>query len=68
MPAHISQQEILNIESFELANPPQGFVEDPFPFYDALLANAPVLQQPDGSVMLSRHSDLNSIYRDTRVL
>ncbi|AZV78117.1 cytochrome P450 [Parasedimentitalea marina] len=65
MPAHISQQATLNIENFDLANPPQGFVEDPFSFYDALLATAPVLRQPDGSVMLCRHSDLNRIYRDT---
>jgi cytochrome P450 len=51
--------------SFDLANPPEGFVEDPFPFYDALLAHAPVLEQPDGSVLLSRHADLEMVYKDT---
>jgi cytochrome P450 len=51
--------------AFDLANPPPGFVDDPFPFYDALLADAPVLRQPDGSVLLSRHADLDRIYRDT---
>ena len=51
--------------SFDLANPPAGFVEDPFPFYDALLAHAPVLEQPDGSVLLSRHADLERVYKDT---
>jgi len=65
MPLSGQQQEIVTIQDFDLANPPQGFVEDPFPFYDALLATAPVLQQPDGSVMLCRHSDLDRIYRDT---
>ncbi|MEX0364835.1 MAG: cytochrome P450 [Ruegeria sp.] len=49
----------------DLTDPPAGFVEDPFPFYDALLAHAPVLPQPDGSVLLSRHCDLDRIYRDT---
>ncbi|SFT76825.1 cytochrome P450 [Sedimentitalea nanhaiensis] len=53
------------IGGFDLANPPPGFVEDPFPFYDALLRRAPVLRQPDGSVLLSRHGDLDRVYRDT---
>lgn len=65
MPALNSQQAHVNIEGFNLADPPQGFVEDPFPFYDALLATAPVLRQPDGSVILCRHGDLDRIYRDT---
>ena len=65
MSAQETLQANVNIEGFNLANPPQGFVEDPFPYYDALLKSAPVLQQPDGSVMLCRHSDLNRIYRDT---
>ena len=50
---------------FDLTAPPKAFVEDPFPFYDALLEHAPVLRQPDGSVLLSRHADLDRIYRDT---
>lgn len=54
-----------DIHGFDLANPPQGFVEDPFPYYDALLVEAPVLVQPDGSVLISRHDDLDRIYRDT---
>jgi len=50
---------------FNLADPPEGFVTDPFPVYDALLAHAPVLRQPDGSVVICRHADLDRIYRDT---
>ncbi len=52
-------------QSFNLADPPPGFVDDPFPVYDALLKHAPVLPQPDGSVLISRHADLDRIYRDT---
>ena len=37
-------------QNLDLMNPPEGFVDDPFPFYDALLEHAPVLRQPDGSV------------------
>ncbi|MCA0870056.1 cytochrome P450 [Seohaeicola saemankumensis] len=53
------------VTGFDLANPPDGFVRDPFPVYDALLEQAPVLRQPDGSVLLCRHADLDRIYRDT---
>lgn len=53
------------IQGFDLTDPPAGFVDHPFDFYDALLRHAPVLQQPDGSVLLSRHADLDRIYRDT---
>ncbi|MCV3270442.1 cytochrome P450 [Roseobacter sinensis] len=49
---------------FNLAAPPADFVESPFPYYDALLREAPVCPQPDGSVLLSRHADLSAIYRD----
>ncbi|MDF1803174.1 cytochrome P450 [Thalassovita sp.] len=50
---------------FELASPPDGFVEEPFPVYDALLTHTPVKIQADGSVLLSRHADLERIYKDT---
>ena len=50
---------------FDLAHPPTGFVDDPFPFYDQWLAEMPICPQPDGSVLLCRHADLNAIYRDT---
>lgn len=53
------------IENFDLAHPPAGFRDDPFTYYAALLAQAPVLRQQDGSVLLSRHADLDMIYRDT---
>ena len=48
-----------------LASPPPDFTENPFPHYDALLQNTPVCPQPDGSFIISRHADLNAIYRDT---
>ncbi|HIF78935.1 MAG TPA: cytochrome P450, partial [Sulfitobacter sp.] len=50
---------------FDLSAPPEGFVENPFPHYDRLLRETPVLRQPDGSVLICRHADLNAIYRDT---
>ena len=49
----------------DLSNPPPGFVENPFPVYDALLKTAPVCAQSDGSFILSRHADLVAVYKDT---
>jgi cytochrome P450 len=49
----------------DLQKLPDGFHENPFPHYDRLLAVAPVCPQPDGSVLLSRHADLERIYKDT---
>lgn len=61
MPA-VNKDEIL---AFDLTAPPAAFVEDPFPWYAAMLKHAPVLAQPDGSYIVSRHADLDRIYRDT---
>lgn len=54
------------VAGFDLSNPPAGFRDDPFPYYADLLASQPVLPQPDGSVLISRHGDLDAIYRDTQ--
>lgn len=52
---------------FDLANPPEGFTDIPFPHYDRLLAEAPVCPQPDGSYLFARHADLSAIYRDVKL-
>jgi cytochrome P450 len=54
-------------EDFELTALPEGFAEDPFPVYRALLEHVPVKHFADGSVMLSRFADLDRVYRDTKV-
>jgi cytochrome P450 len=48
-----------------LTDPPAGFHDNPYPTYQALREQAPVCRQPDGSVIVSRHADLDRIYRDT---
>lgn len=57
----------IDITGFDLSEPPADFRADPFPYYARLLRDAPVLRQPDGSVLLSRHADLDRIYRDTKL-
>jgi len=50
---------------FDLAHPPADFTQNPWPHYDRLLRESPVTPQPDGSYLITRHADLNAIYRDT---
>jgi len=54
------------VENFDLAALPRGFHEDPYPTYRALRECAPVKLLPDGSVFLTRWTDLDRVYRDTR--
>jgi hypothetical protein len=51
--------------AFDLKRLPADFIADPFPYYQALLAHAPVKRLADGSVMLTRHADLEAVYKDT---
>ena len=50
---------------FDLARLPAEFYADPYPTYHALRMYAPVKPMPGGSYFLSRHTDLEAIYKDT---
>ncbi len=52
-------------DAFDLKRLSADFVADPFPYYRALREHAPVKRLPDGSVMLTRHADLEAVYKDT---
>ncbi|RVU15190.1 cytochrome P450 [Methylobacterium oryzihabitans] len=49
---------------FDLRRPPEGFHDDPYPVYAALRRHAPVHVAPDGQVLLTRHADLERVYKD----
>lgn len=49
----------------DLADPPDGFFDDPYPWYRAQREAAPIARAPDGSLLLTRHADLAAVYRDT---
>lgn len=51
--------------TLDLADPPKGFFEDPYPHYRALREAAPIARARDGSLLLTRHADLDAVYRDT---
>lgn len=49
----------------DLTSPPEGFTDNPYPIYRELLEHSPVLEQEDGSYLVSSYALLDSIYRDT---
>ncbi len=52
-------------EAFDVVSLPAGFHSDPYPVYHALQMHAPVHVMASGSVLVSRHADLEAIYKDT---
>ena len=51
---------------FDLAALSPAFYADPYPTYHALRMFEPVRLMPDGSYFVSRHADLETIYKDTK--
>lgn len=49
--------------AFELSAPPADFVDDPYPYYRALREHDPVRRLADGSLFLTRHEDVSTVYR-----
>lgn len=55
------------IRDFDLRRLPDAFYLDPYPFFHALRREAPLHRCPDGSWLLTRHADLNHVYRNPRL-
>ena len=53
-------------QDFDLRRLPPTFYDDPFPTYHALRTESPIREMPDGSLFLTRHADLVSVYRDAK--
>lgn len=53
------------MRSFSLKDLPDAFYDDPYPTYRALQSADPIHRMPDGSLFLTRHRDLEAIYKDT---
>ncbi|TNC07821.1 cytochrome P450 [Methylobacterium terricola] len=52
------------VQGFDLRRLPEGFIANPYPVYAALRAHAPVHRMGDGQILLSRHVDLERVYKD----
>ena len=53
------------VRGFSLQDLPPSFYDDPYPTYRALRSIDPIHRMPDGSLFLTRHRDLEAIYKDT---
>ncbi len=56
----------LSADTFDLRRLPDSFYENPYPTYDRLRTEAPVLACPDGTYLLTRYEDVRRVYRDPR--
>jgi cytochrome P450 len=52
--------------SLDLRDLPQEFYANPYPIYDWLREHEPIRRMPDGSLFLTRHADLVSVYKDAQ--
>ncbi len=52
------------MNGFDLARPPDGFIDDPYPWYARLRERSPVHRMPGGSVLITRYEDALAVYRD----
>ncbi|MEM9603719.1 MAG: cytochrome P450 [Pseudomonadota bacterium] len=55
------------IDDFDLRALPNGFYENPYPWYRALQTREPVRRMPDGSVLLTRYADVQAVYKNPTV-
>ena len=53
--------------SLDLRQLPEDFLANPYPVYADLRETEPVKRMPDGSVLLTRHADLVTVYRDAQL-
>ena len=60
----ISDSTAAAVATFDLRHLPPEFYADPFPFYRALREREPVKRMPDGSVLLTRYADCESVYKN----
>ncbi len=57
----------ISLDHFDLRALPPDFYDNPFPYYAALRAASPVRRMPDGSVLLTRHRDIEFVYKNPKL-
>ena len=50
----------MNIESFDLYNPPTDFIDNVYKYYKLLREKSPIHQNPDGSYVLTTYKEIIS--------
>ncbi|HWV55122.1 cytochrome P450 [Pseudorhodoplanes sp.] len=52
--------------AFDLKKLPADFIEDPYPYFHALRDYDPVHRMPDGSYIITRYDDCETLYKDAK--
>jgi cytochrome P450 len=52
------------MSEFDLRQLPASYYDDPYRVFAEIRATTPIYRLPDGSVLLTRHADLVTVYRD----
>ena len=52
--------------AFDLRRLPDDFIDNPYPYYHALREYDPVHRMPDGSYIVTRYDDCETLYKDAR--
>ncbi len=56
----------LAARAFDLKRLPGDFIDDPYPYYHALREHDPVHRMPDGSYIITRYDDCETLYKDAK--
>lgn len=51
-------------KAFDYFNPPEGYIDSPYPWFKLLRDHDPLHRNSDGSVLLTRHADVSTVWRD----
>ena len=57
----------MNIESFDLYNPPAGFIDNVYKYYNLLREKSPIHKNSDGSYVLTTYKDIVGVYRNFKI-
>ena len=57
----------MNIESFDLFNPPSDFIDNVYKYYNLLREKSPIHKNSDGSYILTSYKDLVGVYRNFKI-
>ena len=57
----------MNIESFDLYNPPTDFIDNVYKYYKLLREKSPIHRNPDGSYVLTTYKEIVSVYRNFKI-
>lgn len=67
MPRFASSREAeAAARAFDLKRLPADFIDDPYPYFHALREYDPVHRMPDGSYIITRYDDCETVYKDAK--